>query len=101
CSSSVAAIAQPTTRRENRSRITARYSQPSAVSTALVSVTHLLLGADAANSRLRRLGAKRARGSLFVVGLRDRLRPADKPSCCISRTTRLREQCMPRVLSTA
>src|SRR5207302_4881245 len=36
CSSSVAAIAQPTTKRENRSRITARYSQPSAVSTALV-----------------------------------------------------------------
>jgi hypothetical protein len=72
---SVAAIAQPTTMRENRSRITARYSQPSAVSTALVSVTHLLLGSAATNSLPRRLGAKRARGSLMPCRLARSLAP--------------------------
>src|SRR5579859_2207413 len=69
CSSSVAAMAQPTTMREKRSTITARYSQPSPVSTALVSVTHLLVGSSARNSRLRRLGANRAR----FLALRRRL----------------------------
>jgi len=50
CSSSVAAFARPITRRENRSKITARYSQTSAVSTALVSMTHFWLGKLAATS---------------------------------------------------
>jgi hypothetical protein len=70
--SSVADMAQPTTWREKRSRMTARDSQPSAVWTALVSVTHLGLGRSAEHSRLSRLAAQRARVSLFVVGLRER-----------------------------
>src|SRR5579859_2606441 len=94
-------MAQPTTIREYRSSMTARYNQPSDVSTALVSVTHLLLGCSAVNSRLRRLGAHRACGSLFVVGLRRRLDWAERPSCCINRTTRFREQDTPRDLSAA
>jgi hypothetical protein len=52
--------------------MTATYSQPSAASTALVSVTHLLLGRSAENSRFSTLGAKRACLSLLVVGFRDR-----------------------------
>src|SRR5262249_20821142 len=98
----VSAIAQPTTRRENRSKITARYNQPSDVSTAVQSVTHLVLGASAVKSRLRILGAKRADASLLVlIGRALRLGCADSPRACIKRTTRLRPQCMPRVLSTA
>ena len=45
--------AQPPSIREKRSRMTARYNQPSAGSTALVSLTHLLVGCSAVNSRLR------------------------------------------------
>src|SRR5579885_1588314 len=95
--SSLADIAQPTTIREKRSRSTATYNHPSAVSTALVSVTHLVLGADAANSRLSVLGAKRPRGSLLVVGLRLCFFWALMPNCCMSRRTRLREVDIPRV----
>ena len=46
-SSLLVLMAQPTTKRENRSRITARYSHPSLVHTYVVSLTHLRLGASA------------------------------------------------------
>ena len=36
----LAAMAHPTTLRENRSRTTARYSQPSSVQTYVMSDTH-------------------------------------------------------------
>lgn len=58
-------------------------------------------GSSARNWRASWLGANRACGLLLVVGLRERLGCADKPNCCIKRTTRFREQWMPRSLSTA
>ena len=48
-----ALIAKPTTRRENRSRIAAGYSQPSAVRTYVMSVTHATSGAPTSKPRSR------------------------------------------------
>jgi hypothetical protein len=66
-SSSVAPIAHPTTRREYKSSTTARYSYPSVVEIIVQSVTHLVFGAEAAKSRFKRFGAKRADRSLFAA----------------------------------
>jgi hypothetical protein len=82
-------------------KMAATYNHPSAVSTALVSVTHFTLGSSAAKSRLSVLGAKRACRSLLVVGLRVRLTAALMPSSCINRATHLREVCTPRALRIA
>jgi hypothetical protein len=86
---------------QDYSKITARYSQPAAVSTALVAVTHFWLGKLAATFRWRCLGAKRPPGALLVVGLRRFVIWADQPSVCIKRTTRLRPPGLPRAVSTA
>src|SRR6266568_7284741 len=91
----MAAIDHPTTRRENRSSTTARYSHPSAVQMYVVSATHLVLGSAALKSRWSRLGATCAPGSLCVVTVRCRGRRAKSPCSRIRRATRLRAQGMP------
>jgi hypothetical protein len=53
----LALVAQPTTRREYRSSITARNSHPSRVVTHVTSVTHPSLGAVTSKSRSTTLGA--------------------------------------------
>jgi hypothetical protein len=50
-------MAYPTTLREKRSRITARYSQPSRVARYVMSVTHAVLGASTSKSRIRTFDA--------------------------------------------
>ena len=50
-------MAQPTTAREKRSRMTARYNQPSWVQRYVMSVTHAVSGAGTANCRASTLGA--------------------------------------------
>ena len=60
-------IAQPTTRRENRSSTTARYSQPSHVQTYVMSVLQRSLGCAASKARARTLGATGRWWSLSVV----------------------------------
>ena len=52
-----ALMAQPTTAREKRSRMTARYNQPSWVQRYVMSVTHAVSGAGTANCRASTLGA--------------------------------------------
>src|SRR6266567_3292634 len=56
----MAAIDHPTTRRENRSSTTARYSHPSAVQMYVVSATHLVLGSAALKCRWLTLCGHRA-----------------------------------------
>jgi hypothetical protein len=50
-------IDQPTTARENRSRIAATYTQPDVVQTYVMSVTQRSLGRWAVKSRDSRFGA--------------------------------------------
>src|SRR3954447_2638181 len=52
----VALVAQPTTRLENRSSSTAKYSHPSAVARYVTSPTQALLGAVASKVRASTLG---------------------------------------------
>lgn len=59
--------AQPTTRREWRSRITARYSQAPGVRKNVTSPTQRWFGADAVKSWLSRFGAASTVCSLSVV----------------------------------
>jgi hypothetical protein len=61
--------AQPITRRECRSGITARYSQPSRVQMQLMSPAHFWLGQSAVKSRSSRLGAMLNVWSVSVAAL--------------------------------
>jgi hypothetical protein len=63
----VSDIAQPTTLRENMSRTTARYSQPSRVGTQVMSASQILFGAAAVNCRASRFGASGKEWLLSVV----------------------------------
>lgn len=65
-------IDQPTTLRENKSMMTARYTQPGMVQMAVTSVTQALLGASVVKLRASRLGAIRLVCLLFVVTLKRR-----------------------------
>ena len=53
----VSRIAQPTTRRENMSSATAKWSQPSRVEMYVMSASHTSFGEAAVNCRSRRLAA--------------------------------------------
>ena len=93
--------AHPTTAREHRSRITARYSQPSAVHRYVISVTHAVSGAATANCRANTLGAT---GSAWLesVVTRNRRRGRAHSACWrMSRATRLRPSRCPRCSSSA
>ena len=58
CRSLTALMAQPTTKRENKSRIAARYSLPlSPITNSVVSPTHRWFGASAVNCRSSRFAA--------------------------------------------
>lgn len=49
--------AHPTTQREKRSIMTAKYNQPCAVGKNVMSVTHVLSGASVANLRCKTFDA--------------------------------------------
>src|SRR5947209_8277049 len=53
----MASIDHPTTRRENRSSTTARYSHPTARQMEVVSATHLVLGSSATLVALEQIGS--------------------------------------------
>ena len=59
--------AQPTTLRLNKSRTTARYTQPAAVGRYVMSVAHLRLGASAVKLRSSVFSAGCFVGSAWVV----------------------------------
>src|SRR5579885_361329 len=89
--SQVVDIDHPTTAREDKSRMTARYSQPPAVGMYVMSVTHLVFGAVAVNSRCKTLGATGWVASRLVVSTRRRLRLAERVAFRMSLATRLHE----------
>ncbi len=67
-------IAKPTPRRENRPRIAARYSQPSAVQTYVMSVTQATSGASTPNFRSKMFSATGSACFECVVALKRRFR---------------------------
>src|SRR6266536_3067350 len=88
-------MAQPTTSRENRSRSTATYSQPSVVQTYVVSLTHFVLGSDAVKSLPKRLGAMEAPARRLVPTGLFRFGLAHNSISRMSLATRSLEQWMP------
>src|SRR5437773_1768547 len=71
--------AQPTTRRENRSRMTTRYSQPSRVQRYVMSDTQAVFGAATVKCRSRTLGDTGWSCVWSVVGWKRRFSRARRP----------------------
>src|SRR5258705_4285639 len=88
-------VAQPTTRPENRSSTTARYSQPSTVARYVMSVTQTRSGAGAVNCRASRFGATGWVCRDWVGTRKARRRRAANPAHRMSRATRLRPGALP------
>ena len=83
------AVDQPTILRLQASGTTARYRNPAAVGTYVMSATQSWSGPKAVNSRSTRSGAGRASLSCRVVGPPCRSQVPDSPASRISRAIRL------------
>ena len=81
-------VAQPTTRRENRSSRTARNSQPWAVAMYVTSPTHASFGAVVSNLRSRIFGAIGSSCLESVVHTKRCLLRPRRPFSFINRSTR-------------
>src|SRR5512133_4166271 len=81
---------QPTTLRENRSRMTTRKMKPPITGRYVESATQTLSGASAVKSRARRLGATGSRWEESVVFLQRRRWRALRPWSARERATRFR-----------
>ena len=91
----------PTMRRENKSRMTARYSQPCCVHTYVISATHARSGASTVNSLSSTLSATGSLWSESVVFRNRGLRRPTMPFSRIRRATRLRPTSNPWATSSA
>src|SRR5690606_1000739 len=93
--------AQPTTVREYKSMITARYIQPACVLRYVMSLTQAWFAEGGENCRLRRLSAMGSVWFESVVTLNFLAVFALSPSLCIKRITRLRLSLYPRLSSSS